>query len=99
MIVSRVKFAFYLEMLVVFINNNYSILLVLTAAQCATLDFRGLRLDWVRLQSYMCMERSQKPLKDRQALAALLDNVAFHSKMIDALDETLTETSDLSSYA
>lgn len=60
-------------------------------------DFRGLRLDWARLQSYLSSGKT--PVLDQQRdLAALLNTVAFHTRMVDNLDEMIIETSDLSLF-
>ena len=61
-------------------------------------DFRSLRLDWARLQSYLSSKaKSQIPEKQRE-LAALLNTVSFHTQMVDNLDEMIIETSDLSLF-
>ena len=61
-------------------------------------DFRGLRLDWCRLQAYTSVAKSQLVLADHRELATLLNTIAFHMKMVDALDDMLTDTSDLSIF-
>lgn len=61
-------------------------------------DFRGLRLDWCRLQAYTSVAKSQLVLGDHRDLATLLNTIAFHTKMVDALDDMLTDTSDLSIF-
>lgn len=61
-------------------------------------DFRGLRLDWCRLQAYTSVSKSQLVLSDHRDLATLLNTIAFHMKMVDALDDMLTDTSDLSIF-
>ncbi|EFX89764.1 membrane-associated protein Hem-like [Daphnia pulex] len=61
-------------------------------------DFRGLRLDWCRLQAYTSVAKSQLVLSDHRDLATLLNTIAFHTKMVDALDDMLTDTSDLSIF-
>ena len=61
-------------------------------------DFRGLRLDWCRLQAYTSVAKSQLVLNDHRDLATLLNTIAFHMKMVDALDDMLTDTSDLSIF-
>lgn len=63
-----------------------------------TFDFRGLRLDWFRLQAYTSLSKSQLFLFDNRDIAHLMDNIFFHIKMIDYLDEMLVETSDLSIF-
>lgn len=63
-------------------------------------DFRGLRLDWFRFQAYTSLTKSQLSLFDNsnRDLASLLDNIFFHLKMVDYLDEMLVQTSDLSIF-
>ncbi|XP_018027145.1 membrane-associated protein Hem isoform X4 [Hyalella azteca] len=67
-------------------------------------DFAGLRLDWFRLQVYCtraAVEGSNSNgivLKERRELPTLLNQVVFHTKMIDNIDEVVLETSDLSIF-
>ncbi|KAL4225584.1 Nck-associated protein 1 [Mactra antiquata] len=61
-------------------------------------DFRGLRLDWFRLQAYTSVNKAGLILKDHQDLAKHLNTIIFHTKMVDYLDEVLNEVSDLSIY-
>jgi NCK-associated protein 1 len=61
-------------------------------------DFRALRIDWMRLQAYTSVSKAQLLLSENRDLASLLDTVAFHTKMVDYLDEILVETSDLSIF-
>lgn len=61
-------------------------------------DFRGLRLDWFRLQAYTSVSRYPVHLFDHRDLAVLMNMIVFHTKMVDFLDEMLLETSDLSLY-
>jgi hypothetical protein len=61
-------------------------------------DFRGLRLDWSRLQSYL--SAGKNPVLEKQRdLAALLNTVSFHTRMVDNLDEMIIETSNLSLFS
>ncbi|XP_074604970.1 nck associated protein 1 Hem isoform X2 [Brevipalpus obovatus] len=61
-------------------------------------DFRGLRLDWFRLQAYSSVSRYPMNLFDHKDLALLMNLIVFHVKMVDYLDDMLTETSDLSLF-
>lgn len=61
-------------------------------------DFRGLRLDWFRLQAYCSVSRYPMHLFDHRDLAILLNMIVFHSKMVDYLDEMVVEASDLSLF-
>ncbi|XP_074659971.1 nck-associated protein 1-like [Tubulanus polymorphus] len=61
-------------------------------------DFRGIRLDWFRLQAYTSVSKAAFSLCDYRNLAVHMNMVSFHTKMVDSLDEMLLETSDLSIY-
>uniref|UniRef100_A0A8C4NIK5 NCK-associated protein 1 n=1 Tax=Eptatretus burgeri TaxID=7764 RepID=A0A8C4NIK5_EPTBU len=61
-------------------------------------DFRGLRLDWFRLQAYTSVSKATLQLKDHRELGKLMNTIVFHSRMVDALDDLLVETSSLSIF-
>ena len=61
-------------------------------------DFRGLRLDWYRLEAYTSVAKAGLVLRDHRDLARHMNTIIFHTKMVDYLDEILVETSDLSIY-
>lgn len=61
-------------------------------------DFRGIRLDWFRLQAYSSVSRYPMNLFEHKNLATLMNIVVFHTKMVDYLEDILTETSDLSLF-
>lgn len=63
-----------------------------------TFDFRAFRLDWFRLQAFMSVAKSPIKIMDHVDMARLFDSMIFHTRMIDNLDETLVETSDLSIF-
>lgn len=63
-----------------------------------TFNFFPFRLDWFRLQSYISMGKSPMNVQDHRELVQFLDMVQFHTRMVDNLDEVLTETSDLSIF-
>lgn len=63
-----------------------------------TFNFLPFRLDWFRLQSYISMSKSPMNIQDHRELLQFLDMVQFHTRMVDNLDEILTETSDLSIF-
>lgn len=66
-----------------------------------TFDFRGLRLDWTRLQSYVsCGGGSNGKLDEFKSsgAAGILNTVVFHTRMVDQLEGVLVETSDLSVF-
>ncbi|KFD72717.1 hypothetical protein M514_01844 [Trichuris suis] len=61
-------------------------------------DFRGLRLDWYRLQAYTSSQRSSFSIHEHPKLACLMNTSVFHLKMVDFLDHMVNETSNLSLY-
>ncbi|XP_035233836.1 membrane-associated protein Hem-like isoform X1 [Stegodyphus dumicola] len=61
-------------------------------------DFRGLRLDWFRLQAYSSVAKYPLNLHEHRELASLMNTIVFHTKVVDFLDELLIETSDLSIF-
>jgi len=61
-------------------------------------DFRGLRLDWFRLQAYTSVNRYPLNLFENKSFANLLNTIVFHTKVVDYLDEMLVETSNLSFF-
>ncbi|KAJ7380999.1 Nck-associated protein 1 [Desmophyllum pertusum] len=63
-----------------------------------TFDFESLRLDWMRLQAYTSVRGAAPELKENRDLAVLMNNVAFHSKLVDAPERLLNEISDLSIF-
>ena len=66
--------------------------------ESASFDFRGIRLDWFRFQVLSNTHKGGFHLKDHREMASLLNQISFHSTMVDNLDEILTETSDLSLF-
>ncbi|RWS03999.1 membrane-associated protein Hem-like protein [Dinothrombium tinctorium] len=80
------------------IYNTISNLSVKQVENNELFDFRGLRLDWFRLQAYCSIHRYPMNLFDHRELAILMNMIVFHSKMVDYLDEMLIETSDLSVF-
>lgn len=63
-----------------------------------TFDFESLRLDWMRLQAYTSIRGAAPELKENKDLAVLMNNVSFHSKLVDAPERLLNEISDLSIF-
>ncbi|XP_027196492.2 nck associated protein 1 Hem [Dermatophagoides pteronyssinus] len=61
-------------------------------------DFRPLRLDWFRLQTYTSISRYPFLIIENPNLAQCMNTIVYHTKMIDYLDQMLTETSDLSIF-
>lgn len=61
-------------------------------------DFRGLRLDWFRLQAYCSVHRYPMHLFEHRDLAILMNMIIFHTRMVDDIDEILKETSNLSNF-
>ncbi|XP_034022052.1 nck-associated protein 1-like [Thalassophryne amazonica] len=58
-------------------------------------DFRGLRLDWMRLQVYTSVNKAPLPIKDYPDLAKVMNMIQFHTRMVDSIEEMLQETSDV----
>uniref|UniRef100_A0A672KKM9 Nck-associated protein 1 n=1 Tax=Sinocyclocheilus grahami TaxID=75366 RepID=A0A672KKM9_SINGR len=58
-------------------------------------DFRGLRLDWFRLQAYTSVSKASLGLADHRELGKMMNTIIFHTKMVDSLVEMLVETSDI----
>ncbi|CAL8120463.1 unnamed protein product [Orchesella dallaii] len=73
------------------IYNSISSLSVKQVEENEVFDFRGLRLDWYRLQSYL-----SHSITRIQGLSYLMNTTIFHLKLVDFQDELLLETSDLS---
>lgn len=61
-------------------------------------DFRGLRLDWFRLQAYCSVHRYPMHLFEHRDLAILMNMVIFHTRMVDDIDDMLKETSNLANF-
>lgn len=61
-------------------------------------DFRGLRLDWFRLQAYCSVHRYPMHLFEHKDLAILMNMIVFHTRMVDDIDEILKDTSNLSNF-
>ena len=53
--------------------------------------FDGLRLDWLRLQASLSMPNSTTPLLARPKIAEVLNNIDFHTRFVDTLDEHIRE--------
>ncbi|XP_060766353.1 nck-associated protein 1-like isoform X2 [Neoarius graeffei] len=71
--------------------------LTLKQLECGDeLDFKALRLDWLRLQAYTSVSKAPLALKDYTDLAKIMNLTQFHTRMMDDLDKLLTETADLS---
>lgn len=62
------------------------------------INLRSLRLDWFRFQSYTSVSKLPFTLIKHTSLAKTMNTVAFHSKLVDSIDELLFETSDLSLF-
>ncbi|KAL7636676.1 UNVERIFIED_CONTAM: hypothetical protein RMT77_012425 [Armadillidium vulgare] len=78
--------------------NDISQVSVKQVEEGTSFDFRGIRLDWFRLQVFSNSSKNGLKLKENRELATLLNQVTFHTTMVDNLDEILTETSDLSLF-
>lgn len=80
------------------INQIISNLSVKQVENNEIFDFRGLRLDWFRLQAYTSVNRYPLNLFENKPFANLLNTIVFHTKVVDYLDEMLVETSNLSLF-
>ncbi|CAG0879245.1 unnamed protein product [Cyprideis torosa] len=61
-------------------------------------DFRGLRIDWCRLQAYGSVTGAQFSVFEYKYIASLINGISYHTKLVDFLDQLLIETSDLSLF-
>ncbi|KAG8129668.1 hypothetical protein E2320_016351 [Naja naja] len=61
-------------------------------------EFKGLRLDWFRLQAYTSVTKAPLQLRENHDLAKVMNLIVFHTKMLDSLEELIVETSDLSFF-
>lgn len=61
-------------------------------------DFKGLRLDWFRLQAYCSLHRYPMHLFEHRDLAILMNMIIFHTRMVDDIDNILKETSNLANF-
>ncbi|XP_013912433.1 PREDICTED: nck-associated protein 1-like [Thamnophis sirtalis] len=61
-------------------------------------EFKGLRLDWFRLQAYTSVTKAPLQLRENHDLAKVMNLIVFHTKMLDFVEELIVETSDLSFF-
>eukprot|EP00794_Sanderia_malayensis_P017057 gene17057-18775_t len=80
-----------------FVENLSSIDVTKAGAE-DLVDFRGIRLDWMRLQAYTSVRGSLPEIKDTRDLAMLMSSVILHTKLVDSQTELLNEVSDLSLF-
>ncbi|XP_077428322.1 nck-associated protein 1-like isoform X1 [Vanacampus margaritifer] len=83
----------------VLLSSFVSTLSVLSVKQVESkeeFDFRAVRLDWLRLQAYTSVNKAPLLIKDYPDLAKVMNMIQFHTKMVDATEELLQETSDVS---
>ena len=80
------------------LTNKYTEILFVVVEENELFDFRGLRLDWYRLQAYTSVAKAGLMIRDHRDLARHMNTIIFHTKMVDYLDEILVESSDLSIY-
>ncbi|KAG1685800.1 Membrane-associated protein Hem [Nymphon striatum] len=78
--------------------NSISGLSVAQVEENELFDFRGLRLDWYRLQAYTSVAKSPLMIMGHSDLATLMNTIVFHTRMVDYLDEMLVECSDISIF-
>ncbi|XP_065072072.1 nck-associated protein 1 homolog [Rhopilema esculentum] len=63
-----------------------------------SVDLRGVRLDWMRLQAYTSVRGVVPELKDMRDLATLMNTIVLHTNLVDSQAEILNEVSDLSLF-
>ncbi|KAL4635490.1 nck-associated protein 1 isoform X3 [Arapaima gigas] len=78
--------------------NTMTSLSVKQVEDAEVFDFRGMRLDWFRLQAYTSVSKASLGIADHQELGKMMNTIIFHTKMVDSLVEMLEETSDLSIF-
>jgi NCK-associated protein 1 len=63
------------------------------------LNFKALRLDWFRFQTYTSINKSHTfSLIKHNTLARLINTISYQSKLVDSVEEMLMDTSDLSIF-
>ncbi len=62
------------------------------------INLRPLRLDWFRFQSYTSVSKLPFSIIKHTALSKTMNTIAFHSKLVDSIEDLLFETSDLSLF-
>ncbi|XP_061543206.1 nck-associated protein 1-like isoform X4 [Phycodurus eques] len=85
----------------VLLSSFVSTLSVLSVKQVESkeeFDFRAVRLDWLRLQAYTSVNKAPLLIKDYPDLAKVMNMIQFHTKMVDATEELLQETSNVSIF-
>lgn len=61
-------------------------------------EFVSLRLDWLRMQAILSAKDSPLALSSCRRLAEHLHSIAFHTRLIDQIDDLLRQVSDLSIF-
>uniref|UniRef100_A0A4W6BTI5 Nck-associated protein 1 n=1 Tax=Lates calcarifer TaxID=8187 RepID=A0A4W6BTI5_LATCA len=85
-----------LMLMCVFLNNLLCFCVPVEDGE--VFDFRGMRLDWFRLQAYTSVSKASLGIADHKELGKMMNTIIFHTKMVDSLVEMLVETSDLSIF-
>lgn len=96
--VCRISCVIYCHELHALSLNLIYICCIISVEANEVFDFRGVRLDWFRLQAYTSVSRAGLVLRDHQDLGKHLNMIVFHTKLVDYLDELINETGDLSIY-
>jgi len=71
----------------------------LDVAQATTeesVDLRGIRVDWMRIQAYSSVRGVVPELKDMRNFATQMNNIVLHTELVDSQTQLLNEVSDLS---
>ena len=65
-------------------------------------DLSGLRMDWARLQGYISSISGMRMAKmdefKKNKAAEILNNIGFHTNLVDNMESLLAETSDMSLF-
>lgn len=80
------------------IYKNINDLNVKQAEMQQVFNFKGLRLDWFRLQAYCSVHKYPLHLSDHRDLSILMNMIIYHTRMVDDMEEVLKETSSLSNF-
>ncbi|XP_006006697.1 nck-associated protein 1-like [Latimeria chalumnae] len=78
--------------------NTLSTLTIKQVQDGEKFDFTGLRLDWFRLQAYSSVTKAPLNLRESQDLGRLMNMTVFHTRMLDSMNELISETGDLSIF-
>ncbi len=78
-------------------SNTISAINVKQIENHESVNFKPLRLDWFRFQTYTSVSKNAT-FSLMKAVAKIMNTISFHTKLVDNLEELLIETSDLSIF-